>query len=87
MRKLSWKQKAKIAVALFFHRKTPFAAKATIIGAILYGLMPLDIIPDILPVLGFADDATVLILAIIAFLHLTKSIRKEMANKKDIIDV
>ena len=67
-----------IAWTLLFHRKTPFAAKATIVGAILYGIMPLDLLPDILPLLGLVDDATLLILAIVVFLHLTKPLRKEM---------
>ncbi len=87
MRKVSWKQKAKIAWMVLFHRKTPFAAKATLVGGLLYGLMPIDLIPDILPLLGMADDTVLLVVVIMAFLHLTKNLRKEMEKEKTIIDV
>jgi uncharacterized membrane protein YkvA (DUF1232 family) len=32
----------------------------TLIGAIAYFVLPIDAIPDVLPVLGFTDDAAVL---------------------------
>lgn len=86
MRKLSWKQKAQIAWMVLFHKKTPVSAKAAIAGAVLYGFLPFDLIPDIIPLLGVADDATLIILAISYFLNLTKDIRNEMAQKPDIID-
>ncbi len=86
MRTLTWKQKAKIAWMVLFHPKTPFAAKASIAGGLLYGLLPIDLIPDFLPLLGVTDDATLLVLAVMAFLHLTKNIRREM-ERKDVIDV
>ena len=87
MHTLTWKQKAKIAWLVLFHRKTPFAAKAIIGGGLLYGILPFDFIPDLLPLLGLADDATVLLLAYFAFLALTKNIRKEVRREIDVIDV
>lgn len=87
MRKLSWKQKSRIAWMALFHRQTPLAAKACIACGVLYGLMPFDLIPDLLPILGMADDATLLMVAIMIFLHLTKNLRKELEKKNDIIDV
>lgn len=47
-----------------FDRDTPLQVKATLVGAIAYFLLPLDAIPDVLPVLGFTDDAAVLATAI-----------------------
>lgn len=35
---------------------TPAWAKATIIGALGYFISPIDAIPDVTPVVGFADD-------------------------------
>ena len=35
---------------------TPTAARATIIGALAYLILPADLIPDFLPVVGFTDD-------------------------------
>jgi uncharacterized membrane protein YkvA (DUF1232 family) len=38
--------------------------KATLVGALAYFVLPLDAIPDVLPVIGFTDDAAVLATAI-----------------------
>ena len=38
--------------------------KATLVGALAYFVLPIDAIPDVLPVLGFTDDAAVLAAAI-----------------------
>lgn len=78
MRALSRTQKLRIAWMALFHKRTPLAAKAMMIGGALYGLMPFDLIPDILPVLGLTDDAVVLVAVIMMFLRYTKSIRKEL---------
>jgi len=43
---------------------TPKWAKTVIIGALGYFIMPLDAIPDITPVVGYADDLGVLVSAI-----------------------
>ena len=37
-------------------RDTPAWAKAVIVGALGYFIMPLDAIPDLTPVAGYADD-------------------------------
>lgn len=81
MARLTWTQKAKIAWMILFHRKTPLSAKAAIAGGLLYGVLPIDLIPDLLPLLGITDDATVLVLAVIIFLRLTKNIRRETERK------
>ena len=47
-----------------FDRNTPLQVKATLVGAIAYFVLPIDAIPDVLPVLGFTDDAAVLAIAI-----------------------
>jgi uncharacterized membrane protein YkvA (DUF1232 family) len=47
-----------------FDRDTPLQVKATLVGAIAYFVLPIDAIPDVLPVLGFTDDAAVLATAI-----------------------
>jgi uncharacterized membrane protein YkvA (DUF1232 family) len=47
-----------------FDRATPLQVKATLVGAIAYFVLPLDAIPDMLPVIGFTDDAAVLATAI-----------------------
>jgi uncharacterized membrane protein YkvA (DUF1232 family) len=47
-----------------FDRDTPLKVKAALIGAIAYFVLPSDAMPDVLPVLGFTDDAAVLATAI-----------------------
>jgi uncharacterized membrane protein YkvA (DUF1232 family) len=47
-----------------FDRDTPLQAKAALIAALAYFVLPFDFIPDMLPVIGFADDAAVLATAI-----------------------
>ena len=47
-----------------FDRTTPVAVKAALVGALAYFVLPYDFVPDMLPALGFADDAAVLATAI-----------------------
>jgi uncharacterized membrane protein YkvA (DUF1232 family) len=42
-----------------FDRATPLQVKVTLLGAIAYFVLPVDAIPDVLPVIGFTDDAAV----------------------------
>jgi uncharacterized membrane protein YkvA (DUF1232 family) len=47
-----------------FDRDTPREVQAALIGALAYFILPFDIIPDVLPVIGYTDDAAVLAAAI-----------------------
>ena len=47
-----------------FDRQTPRHVQAALLGAIAYFILPFDFIPDMLPVLGFTDDAAVLATAL-----------------------
>ena len=44
-----------------FDRATPLQVKAALLGALAYFVLPFDFVPDMLPFLGFADDAAVLL--------------------------
>jgi uncharacterized membrane protein YkvA (DUF1232 family) len=46
---------------------TPLFAKAVMVGALLYIICPLDLIADVIPIIGWLDDAAMLPLAIAAF--------------------
>lgn len=57
---------AREAVAMYYcamDPATPIASKATAIGALAYWILPVDLIPDFIPVAGFADDASAIFLA------------------------
>ena len=43
---------------------TPVHAKAILLGALAYFIMPVDLVPDFIAMLGFTDDAAVLFMAI-----------------------
>ena len=47
-----------------FDRDTPREVQAALIGALAYFVLPIDLIPDVLPVIGYTDDAAVLAAAI-----------------------
>ena len=47
-----------------FDRQTPRHVQAALLGALAYFILPFDFIPDMLPVLGYTDDAAVLATAI-----------------------
>ena len=47
-----------------FDRTTPLQVKAALMGALAYFVLPADAIPDVLPLLGYADDAAVLATAL-----------------------
>ncbi len=47
-----------------FDRETPRHVQVSLLGAIAYFVLPFDFVPDVLPVLGFTDDAAVLATAI-----------------------
>ena len=46
--------------------QTPRAARMTLIGALAYFVMPIDLIPDFIVSLGFVDEASVLTAALAA---------------------
>jgi uncharacterized membrane protein YkvA (DUF1232 family) len=47
-----------------FDHATPLQVKAALLGALAYFVLPIDAIPDMLPVLGYTDDAAVLVTAL-----------------------
>jgi uncharacterized membrane protein YkvA (DUF1232 family) len=47
-----------------FDRQTPRHVQAALLGAIAYFILPFDFIPDMLPILGFTDDAAILATAL-----------------------
>jgi uncharacterized membrane protein YkvA (DUF1232 family) len=47
-----------------FDLKTPRHVQVALLGAIAYFILPFDFIPDMLPILGFTDDAAILATAI-----------------------
>ena len=61
--RLPWRRKARLAGALLRDGRVPLWVKAVVPALVLYLAMPLDIIPDFIPVIGHLDDLLVVILA------------------------
>jgi uncharacterized membrane protein YkvA (DUF1232 family) len=47
-----------------FDKETPRHVQVALLGALAYFILPFDFVPDVMPVLGFTDDAAVLATAI-----------------------
>ena len=47
-----------------FDYATPVQVKAALIAALAYFVLPFDVVPDILPLVGYGDDAAVLVTAL-----------------------
>ena len=47
-----------------FDRETPRHVQVALMGAVAYFILPFDFVPDMMPALGFTDDAAVLATAI-----------------------
>lgn len=62
--------------------KTPKWAKTTIYGALGYLILPVDLVPDFLPVVGFGDDLSVIVAATaVVAMNITEEV-KNQAKKK-----
>jgi uncharacterized membrane protein YkvA (DUF1232 family) len=71
-----WRKAARVAAKLpfaedmlaayycAFDQATPFQVRAALVGALAYFVLPFDFVPDVLPLLGFTDDAAVLFTAL-----------------------
>jgi uncharacterized membrane protein YkvA (DUF1232 family) len=76
LRKRFWTKLKKVAAKLpftedllaayycAFDKETPRHVQVALLGALAYFILPFDFIPDVMPVLGFTDDAAVLATAI-----------------------
>ena len=60
-----------------FDRQTPAQVRAVLLGAIAYFVLPTDLIPDYIPVVGYTDDAAVLATAVnLVAAHMTADHRQ-----------
>jgi uncharacterized membrane protein YkvA (DUF1232 family) len=64
-----------------FDRDTPLQVKAALIGALAYFVLPFDMVPDMMPMLGFADDAAVLATALRLVASHLKPAHREAAQR------
>lgn len=65
-----------------FDRATPNHVRVILIGALAYFVMPIDAIPDLLPMLGYADDAAILAAALKAVTDAIRPEHRDAARRK-----
>jgi len=71
------------------YREIPWKSLLMILGALIYFMMPLDLIPDFIPITGLADDIAIIFLVfnsinedIEDFLEYEKSRTRDISDKK-----
>ena len=75
--KLPFAEELLAAYYCAFDKQTPRHVQASLLGALAYFILPFDFMPDMLPILGFTDDAAILATAIrIVATHITPEHRE-----------
>ena len=72
------------ALEMVLEPATPHQARVTVLAALTYLVVPIDLIPDLLPVAGFSDD----LVALTALLglcrnHITPEIKQRAQRRLD----
>jgi uncharacterized membrane protein YkvA (DUF1232 family) len=81
-RKLPFAEDALAAFYCATDPQTDKRVKLVLVGALAYFVMPFDVIPDVLPLLGFTDDAAVIATALSAVSRAMKPEHRERAKQK-----
>jgi uncharacterized membrane protein YkvA (DUF1232 family) len=74
---------AQEVVAMYFcmlDSTTPIWVKGTVAAALAYFILPIDAVPDILPIIGLSDDASVLAAAFTAVSAFVNDEHREKAR-------
>jgi uncharacterized membrane protein YkvA (DUF1232 family) len=75
-------QKALILYACATDKDTPLLVKTTIFGALGYFISPIDVIPDLTPIVGYSDDLGVLVFVLHQISKYIKQEHNDYAEQK-----
>ena len=71
-------------VELLLDPETPSAPKLTVLAALTYLFVPIDLVPDFIPVMGFSDDLVALTAVLgICSRHRTEAIQVRAQRRLD----
>ena len=77
-------QPALEAFEMVIDPSTPTQARMTMLAALAYLIMPLDLVPDLIPIAGFSDDLVALTAVISLWKsHITPEIRNKAKRRLD----
>jgi uncharacterized membrane protein YkvA (DUF1232 family) len=82
--RLVWKLPtyARIVWGLVRDPRTPLPLKALLAAGLAYVVVPIDLVPDAIPILGQADDLTVLLLVLDLFIaNAPREVREEQVTR------
>lgn len=79
--KQAGKQTVYYSLLLFYTAKSPSVPKSSkmiVVGALSYLIFPIDLIPDFIPAVGLADDASVIAAAVFKIIqHIDEDIKNK----------
>jgi uncharacterized membrane protein YkvA (DUF1232 family) len=90
---LSWRNRLDLAQRLLTDREIPLATRAILVVLTIYLALPIDLIPDFIPIIGWIDDILILGGGLLLFARLVPRERLDYHiaavsdEAKDAIDV
>lgn len=74
---------------LMVDRRVPVAEKALFAGALIYALMPFDLIPDMIPFVGQVDDSYLISLTLLRLVSKTNAdvVREHWRGGGDVVEL
>jgi uncharacterized membrane protein YkvA (DUF1232 family) len=78
-----------LCLRLLTDKRVPVAERALVAGAIVYAIVPIDLIPDMLPFVGQIDDAYLIALTLLRLMERTdpKIVREHWKGGGDIVEL
>ena len=78
-----------LSARLMVDPRVPAKERLLVAGAIVYALMPLDLIPDMLPFVGQVDDAFLLALSLLRLMTVTdpRVVREHWRGGGDVVEL
>ena len=78
-----------LLIRLSFDKRVSIATKGYIVATIAYIMLPIDLIPDFIPVIGYVDD---LVLTVYSLNHILNSVDSEIllenwSGSEDLLDL